>query len=113
MQILTPNHGTEVGDPYGEVRGRIERDEGDGNSIGRPVSNNLDCWELLKTDPPIKDVKWTGPQHMYSTGLPDLASVGEDALNSRETLEPRKGECLEQGRGDLGVREGEKATSGI
>jgi hypothetical protein len=43
MQILTANHWTEVRDPYGGVRGRIERTEGDGNPIGRTtVSTNRD-----------------------------------------------------------------------
>ena len=50
MQILTANHWTEVRDPYGRVRGRIEGTEGDGNPIGRPtVSTNLDPWELPET----------------------------------------------------------------
>ena len=50
MQVLTANHWTEVGDPYGTVRGRIEGAEGDGNPIGRPtVLTNLDLWKLPKT----------------------------------------------------------------
>ena len=47
MQILTANHWTEVRDPNGRVRGRIEGAEGDGNPIGRPtVSKNSDPCEL-------------------------------------------------------------------
>jgi hypothetical protein len=41
MQILTANHWTEVRNPDGNVRGRIEGAEGDGNPIGRTtVSTN-------------------------------------------------------------------------
>lgn len=41
MQILIANHWTEVRDPYGRVRGRIDREEGDGNPVGRlTVSTN-------------------------------------------------------------------------
>ena len=43
MQILTAKHWTEVGDPYGRVRRRIEGTEGDGSPIGRTtVSTNPD-----------------------------------------------------------------------
>jgi hypothetical protein len=43
MQIFRDNHWSEVRDPYGRVRGRIEGAEGDGNLIGRPtVLTNLD-----------------------------------------------------------------------
>jgi hypothetical protein len=53
MQIPTAKHCTEVRDPYGRVRGRIEGAEGNGNRIGRTtVSTNLDCWELPETKPP-------------------------------------------------------------
>jgi hypothetical protein len=42
-------------DPYGRVRGSIERDEGDGNPIGRKtVSSNVDPWKLPGTKPPAK-----------------------------------------------------------
>ena len=68
MQILTANHRTEMGDPYGRVRGRIEETEGDGNPIGRPtVSTNLDCWELPETEPPTR-------QHTQA-GLRPLAHI--------------------------------------
>jgi hypothetical protein len=33
MQIFTSNHWTEVGDPYGRVRGKTEVAEEDANSI--------------------------------------------------------------------------------
>jgi hypothetical protein len=56
MQILTANHWTEVRDPYGRVRGRIEGTKGGGNSIGRPtVLTNLDPWGLSETEPPTKE----------------------------------------------------------
>jgi hypothetical protein len=61
MQILTANHRTELGDPYGRVRGRIEETEGDGNPIGRSrVSTNPDPSELPETKPPTKEHTWAG-----------------------------------------------------
>ena len=55
MQILTPNHWTEVWDPYGRIRGRIEGGEWDANPIGRPkVSTNLDPRELPETELPTR-----------------------------------------------------------
>jgi hypothetical protein len=36
MQILTANHWTLVGNPYGRVRGRIDGAERFNNPIGRP-----------------------------------------------------------------------------
>jgi hypothetical protein len=54
--ILTANHWTEVGDPYGRVKGRIKETGGNGNPIGRQtVSTILDPWELSDTKPPTKD----------------------------------------------------------
>ena len=56
MQILTANHCTEIEEPYGRVRGRLEGAERDDNPIGRPtVSTNLDPWELPETEPPTKE----------------------------------------------------------
>jgi hypothetical protein len=85
MQIFTANYWTEVGNPYGRVRGMIERTEGDGNPIGRPtVSINPDPWEPPKTKSPTKEHKGTGPRLLackYSRGLPFLVTVGEDAPN--------------------------------
>jgi hypothetical protein len=47
MQILKVNHWTEVREPYGRVRRRIEDAEGDGNPIRKPtVSTNINPWEL-------------------------------------------------------------------
>jgi hypothetical protein len=61
MQILIASHWTEVRDPYGRVRGRIEGAEGDGNLIERPtVSTNLDSWELPETKPLTKEHMWAG-----------------------------------------------------
>ena len=68
MQILTANHWTEVRDPYGRVRGRIEGAEGDGNPIGRPtVSTNLDPWELPETEPPTKEHTLACPKPLALT----------------------------------------------
>jgi hypothetical protein len=62
MQILTDNKWTEVRDPYGRVRQRSERAEGDCNSIGRStISTNPDPWELAESKPPAKEHTWAGP----------------------------------------------------
>jgi hypothetical protein len=46
IQILTGNHRTEFGDPYGKVRGRTEGAERVGNPIGKlAVSRNPEPWE--------------------------------------------------------------------
>jgi hypothetical protein len=52
-------HWTEVWDPYGRVRGRIEGAESDGNTTGRPtLPTNLEPWELPECGLPTK-------KHMY------------------------------------------------
>jgi hypothetical protein len=52
MKILTANHWTEVRDPYGEIRARIEGAEGDCNLIGRPIfTTTPDPWVLPETEP--------------------------------------------------------------
>jgi hypothetical protein len=62
VQILTVKHRTEVGDPCGRVRGRIEGDKRDGNPIGRAtVSINLDPWELPEAESPTKEHTLAGP----------------------------------------------------
>jgi hypothetical protein len=59
MQILTAIHWTEVGEPYGRVRGRIEGAEGDGNPIGRKTSStNPEPSELPETKPPTRKHTW-------------------------------------------------------
>jgi hypothetical protein len=61
MQIPTAKHWTDVGDPHGRVKGRIEGTEGDGNPIGRPtMSPNLIAWEFPESEPPIKEHTWAG-----------------------------------------------------
>jgi hypothetical protein len=63
MQILTANHWTQVGNPYGRVRGRIKGTEGDDDPIRRPtMSTNLDPWELPETKPSIKECTQVGPR---------------------------------------------------
>jgi hypothetical protein len=48
----TPYHWTEVRDPYGWIRGRIQEAEEEGNPTGRPaVSTNPDPWELSQAGP--------------------------------------------------------------
>jgi hypothetical protein len=79
MQICTPNHWNEVGDPYGVTGGKIKEAEGEGDPIGRPAfSTNPDPWKLSETELPTRQHIWAGPRHRYSRGMSDLASVGED-----------------------------------
>jgi hypothetical protein len=64
MYKLTANHWTEVRDPNGRVRGRIEGAEGDGNPIGRPtVTTNLDPWEVPEINSPTKEHTQAGPSN--------------------------------------------------
>ena len=45
--MFTAKHWKEVRDPYGTARGRIEKTEGDDDTIDRlTVSTNLELWEL-------------------------------------------------------------------
>ena len=61
MCILNANQWTEVGDPYGTVRGGIEGAEGKGNIIGRTTgSTNPDPSELQGTKPPTNEHTWAG-----------------------------------------------------
>jgi hypothetical protein len=56
MQILTANHWTEVGDPYGRVMERIDGTERDGNPLGRTtVSSSLEPSCLPETKPLTKE----------------------------------------------------------
>jgi hypothetical protein len=56
MQIHTTNHCTEVGDPYGRIRGKIEELRGIATQYtGRPtVSTILDPLKCSETKPPTK-----------------------------------------------------------
>ena len=104
MQILIAKHWTEVRDPYGRVRGRIEGAEGDGNPIGRPtVSTNLDPWELPETEPPTKEHTQAGlrPWGICSRRLPSLASEGEDTqMGVSRDLMPEEGGNPLRGKGE-------------
>ena len=54
-QILTPNQWTEVSDPCGWIRERLEEVEEEGDLVGRPaVSTNLDPQGLSDTEPPTR-----------------------------------------------------------
>jgi hypothetical protein len=65
-QMLTPRHWTEVGDPYGWIRGRIEEAERGSDPIGRPaVPTNPDPREFPETEPPTRSIHRLprGPWH--------------------------------------------------
>ena len=90
MQILTANHQTEPGDPFGKDRGRTKGAEGDYNPTGRTtISINVDPSELPETKPPksIHGMVY-GPWHICSRGLPCLASVRDSVPNSVEICCP-------------------------
>jgi hypothetical protein len=112
-QILTPNHWTEVRDPYGWTKRKIEEAEGESIPIGRPeVSTYPGPKELPETEPGAQ----TDPKHKYSRGLPGQALVVEDVLNPGETWGPRElgglvgvSTLCRQGGGGMGwgIMEGE------
>jgi hypothetical protein len=61
MQIVTANHWTDIGNPYGKDRVRTEGAEGNDNPIGRPiVSSNTDPWDFPETNPLTKEHTWAG-----------------------------------------------------
>jgi hypothetical protein len=78
--MLTPNHWTEVGNPYGRVRGKIEGAEVAGNPIGRTtLSTNPDPSELPETKPPTKEYTQAGLRplaHKEKTALSGLSGRG-------------------------------------
>ena len=78
---------------FGWIRKRLEETEEEGNPIGRPaVSTNLDPWDLSDTEPPTRQHTLADmrSQHMYSRGLPALASVREDTPKPLDTWGPRE-----------------------
>jgi hypothetical protein len=108
--ILTPNQWTEVGDLCGWIRERLDEAKEDGNRIGRPVvsTGNPEISQTISHQPGSMYELIQGPQHIYSRGLPGLASVGEDVPNSRETWGLRMWGGLAEGGGwghPLGDRE--------
>lgn len=58
MQILTASdHQTEVGNPYGGIRGRIQGPKEDGFPLGKQVvSSNPNPWDLLETVPQSESI---------------------------------------------------------
>ena len=61
MQLFRANQWIEVGNQYGEVKGRTEGAEEDCNPIGRTTeSTNLDPSELPGTKPKTKEHTWAG-----------------------------------------------------
>jgi hypothetical protein len=79
MQILTGKHWTELVDPYGRVRERIEGNEGDGNPIEiLTVSTNLNPSELPETKLPTKEHTQAGPRPLvYMQHRTALSGVSE------------------------------------
>jgi hypothetical protein len=104
-QIFTPIHWTEVGNPYGWIRGTIKEAEGDGDPKGKPaVSMNSDPFELPETEPPTRQNTWTGskpPAHIQQRTAWSGFS-GKDAPNPQETWGPREGWGLVVGGHSLG-----------
>jgi hypothetical protein len=91
--ILIPNHGTEVNDPYGGIRWRLEEAEDEDNPIERSaVSTNLDTWGFPDTEPPTREDTGAGwsqtlKRHIWDIrGLPGLASVVKDVHQGLDTL---------------------------
>ena len=56
MQIPSAKHWKELEDSYRRVRGKIEGNEGNENTTGKPTqSTNLDLWEFSETEAPTKE----------------------------------------------------------
>jgi hypothetical protein len=104
MQILASNQWMEARDPCDWIGGwgMLEEAEEEGQPHGKTSSLNwprpprslrhLRC--LTRQQPgSIHQMIW-GPQHIYSRGLPGLASVREDVPNPGETWDPREWEGL-------------------
>lgn len=89
MQIITANHWTKPGYPYGRARVRTEEAEGDCNLIGRTIaSTNWICHSSQRLSHQPKSTNWLvqGPRRICSRGLTSLASVEEYAPFSSELL---------------------------
>jgi hypothetical protein len=80
---------TEVRDPYGWIRRRIEEAEKKSDPIGRPAdSTNPDPRELPGPEPPTRRIQLIqDPWHIYSRGL---ALVRDDVLNPQNPWGPRE-----------------------
>ena len=93
MQIFTSNQWTEVDEPCGWIRKRLEESEEEGDPIRRPtVSTNLDLWDLSDIEPQPGSIYQLilGPKHIYSREIPGLDSVKKDAPNPQEAQSPRE-----------------------
>jgi hypothetical protein len=87
-RYLHPTNGQKLETPVVKLGKNLKEAEVEGDPIGRPaVSTNLDPRDLSDTEPPTRQYTPADmrSQHIYSRGLPGLASVREDALNPRET----------------------------
>ena len=98
MQIPTATEWTNVGDPYGRVRGKIEGPEYDGNQAGRPtVSSNPVSWKLPENELLIKEHTWTGVRplaHMPQRDaekIPNLADYASPGWGNTQGRQMRVG----------------------
>jgi hypothetical protein len=80
-----PKDSTEVRDPCGWIRGRIEEDEREIDPVGRPAVQTYPR-EFLETESPTRSIHrpmW-GHWHICSRSVPGLALVKDDTLNSQK-----------------------------
>jgi hypothetical protein len=115
MKIVTANQWTEVGDPWGWMRGKLEKAEEEGDLIRRPiVSKNLDPWDLSDTEPPTRQhtpADLSPRTHIQQRTL-GLDSVREDISNLKGLEAPRRGRtggmgvgvCWAYSHGNVGRR---------
>lgn len=87
VQMFSPKQWTEAAEPCGWIRGKLEETEEDQQSqwTWTPKISQT----LYHQPGSIHQLIW-GSQHIYSTGLPGLGSVREDALNPQDTGGPRE-----------------------
>ena len=64
-QLLTPNQWSEVEDPCGWIKERLEEAEEEDDPIRRPtLSTNLDSWDLSDPQPPRRQHTLAGPRSL-------------------------------------------------
>ena len=96
-QILTPNHFTEVGDPYGWIKGRMEDTEKEDYPIGRPaVSTTPDPWDVSETKSPTRQHTVAG-QRSWTHIQQKIAWSGQSMRRCTESLRDLRYQSREGG----------------
>lgn len=89
MKILLPNCSTEIRDSYEGIREGFKGAEGEDDHTEGPVVSTKtrslgDPRDQVSILAAYKGCS-EAPRHIYSRGIPGLASVGEDTPNPQQT----------------------------